>query len=80
MVELHGSSSRCEEHSEVPVEEKNTYIPHQKGCNELTILERLPMLSCGVSVRIPWPAHNQPILHVHVAGTELTVNFHPHEP
>jgi len=33
------------EHSDVPVEEKNMYIPDQRGCNELTILDRLPMLS-----------------------------------
>lgn len=37
MVELHGRWSSCEEHAEVPVEENNMYIPHKKGCNELTI-------------------------------------------
>ena len=50
MVELHGRWSLCEEHVEVPVEEKNMYIPHQKGWNELTILERLPTFPYRVSV------------------------------
>lgn len=43
LVELHGRWSWCEEHIQMPVQE-NMYIPHQKSCNELTILERLPTL------------------------------------
>lgn len=79
MVELHGRWSLCEEHVEVPVEEKNMYIPHQKGWNELTILERLPTFPYRVSVGMSWPAHTQPILLVHVTMTESLLSISTHK-